>query len=63
MKPNVDEVRWLLFEDDELTELKVGLKRTEEDDENTTEGDCLLISINEEIKNRENGDGVWCLRT
>ena len=56
MRPNRDEVRWLFFSDDEITELKLALSLLEERGETTTESDMLLYEIREELEQRERVD-------
>lgn len=49
-KSRTDVVRWLLFTDDELEELRVGLVTLDDGGSWTTEGDMLLDEIKEEIE-------------
>lgn len=52
-KPDPDEVRWRLFDRDELEEMRVGLVMLHDGGSRTTEGDILQEQIVEEQKRRE----------
>lgn len=64
-RPCTNQVRWLLFDDDELLELRTGLEAIWLAGDGTTESEALVgeLLAEEESRKLAGGKGLWALET